>query len=180
MDYLSLSAPKVLIARFLLEARLSSPGSISGHQVEQAKLGMGGRPPDGGRVNVQEVLRARLADLLLLCRDLNKDEERVCRCRYGTTAGAELYTAIRRLCDLREGDGEDVADMNPRDPGGAPMTGYVAVTGQRGRFPNYEEIGRQLGLTAVQVRTLLYSARAKIATAIKWRAFAAAQEAAYE
>lgn len=180
LDLANLTAPKVLISRYLLQARLSSPGSLSGHQVEQARLGLGGRPPDGGRINTQDELRARLADLLLLCRDLNKDEERVCRQRYGTTAGVEQYSAVRRLCDLREGDGEDVADTQPRTPEGQPMPGFVGVRGRRCCYPSYAEVGAELGMQAGQVRSLLDSARAKISTSIRWRAFAASQEARYE
>lgn len=173
-------AARVLVVRYRLEAVISTPGSISGHQAEQARIGLGGRPPDGGRLNSQEVLRAKLADMLLLCRDLNGLEESCCRTRYAGAAGTIGYSAIRRLCDLQEGDGEEVADVRPRDYDGRPMDGYVAVRGIRSRYPSYAEIGVVVGRTADQVRGILDDARGKIGKAIRWRAFAAAQEASYD
>jgi hypothetical protein len=180
LQYADLTPTSVLVSRFLLEAQLSSPGSISGHQLRQAQGGLGGRPPDGGRLNLQDELHARLGDLLLLCRDLNALEQRVCRARYGTTSGVEYYTRLRRPCDMRDGDGEDVIDARPTDPDGKPIEGFVRTRGPKGRFPDFDEIAAQLGLERRVVRSAVETARSKIATAIKWRAFAAATEAAYE
>lgn len=180
LDFADLTPTKVLVSRFLLEAQLSSPGSISGQQLQQARDGLGGRAPDGGRLNLQDELRSRLGDLLLLLRDLNAIEQRVCRARYGTTSGVEYYTRVRRPCDLREGDGEDVVDFRPTDPEGKPIEGFVRTRGPKCRFPDFGEIAEQLGLERRVVKAAVESARSKIATAIQWHAFAAATEAAYE
>lgn len=180
MDLNELTPARILLARYVLEARLTSPGSTSGHQAERLRAGLGGAPQEGGRVNVSELLRARLADLLLLCRGLSEAEEKVCRARYAAAAGVLPYTAIRRLADMRDGDGEEVADVRPHDLDGKPMDGYVQVRGLRTRYPSNAEIAQKLGLTARQVQRHLEDARAKIAESIRWHAYMHAQQARYE
>lgn len=170
---------QLLRARYMLEDRLASPGSVSGHQQEQMRSGLGGRPPDGARTNVAEVLRAEFGDLLLLMRDLTVIEQKVCRLRYGTVAGVETHEALRRAEDVLEGDGEVVVDAKPKDLDGVPMNGWVRTRGLRSRYPSNFEIGQELGLSARQVQRHLEDARSKIETAKRWRLFADAQESRY-
>lgn len=184
MNYAQLTPPKVLILRYFLESQLAAAASITGRQAERAELGLTGPPPDGGRVNVQEVLRARLADFTILCRDLSELEQAICRARYGSYGGTEGYRVVKRLCDVpdllippdgnarRRGDGEELSDLRPTDPEGKPLAGWVEVSGVRARLPSYTEIGDLLGFTPGQVRGILQSAREKILTAIQWRWFA--------
>lgn len=179
MELDELTPARVLLLRYMIDSQLTAPGSISGHQADRLRSGLGGAPQDGGRVNGQEALHAKLGDLLLLCRGLSPLEERVCRLRYGAAAGSLPYTLLRRLCDLREGDGEDIVDLRPQGPDGSPMPGWVTVRGVRARYPSNQEIGDKLGLTARQVQRHLEDARAKVATAIQWHRFAQMQESRY-
>lgn len=182
MNFQDLTASKVLVARYLLEGQLTAPGSLSGHQADRLRLGLIGPPSDGARPNTAEMLRARLADLLLLCRDLNSLEETACRVRYGGSGaawGTEVYRRVTRLCDLREGGGEDVASLKPKAPGGEPLgRGWAEVVGVRARRPSFEEVGAVCGCSPRQAARALGVARAKIGTAIKWRSFMQSQEAA--
>lgn len=180
MNFQDLTASKVLVARYLLEGQLTAPGSLSGHQADRLRLGLVGPPSDGARPNTAECLRARLADLLLLCRDLDHLEEAACRARYGGVGaawGTEVYKRVTRLCDIREGSGEDVASMKPKSPGGAPLgRGWAEVVGVRARRPSFEEVATVCGCSPRQAARALGVARSKIDTAIKWRAFMQAQE----
>lgn len=183
MEFAELTPSRVLLLRYMLMDRLTAPGSIGGHQADRLRSGLGGRPPDGGRPNTAETMRAHLADLLLLCRDLNRTEELCCRMRYGATAtaGSVTYEALRRVGDLHEGDGEDVIDVHPRDLGGQPMGDeWVRVRGRRSRLPSHREIAQLLAdqgvlnadgqpMTSGAVERRLRDASAKIATAIKAR-----------
>lgn len=182
MELDELTPARVLLLRYMLLDRLTAPGSISGHQADRLRSGLGGRPPDGGRPNTAETMRARLADLLLLCRDLNRTEELCCRMRYGATAvaGSVTYTLLRRLCDLREGDGEEIVDLRPQGPDGSPMPGWVTVRGVKARYPSYGEIAQRLALDGVcnsdgqpmtpgAVERRLRDASAKISWAIRAR-----------
>lgn len=175
MEWAEISPGKLLMLRYMLEGQLGAPGSTSGHQAERLRVGLAGAP-QGVRSDTADRVRSELADALLLCRGLNALEERVCRLRYGASEGLSSYEAIRRLADLREGDGEEIADTRPHAPDGTPLDGYVAVRGVRARFPAYETIGQRLGLTPGQVRMHLDTARAKIAEAQKWRRLMQAQE----
>lgn len=176
VEWTDISPGKLLLLRYMLEGQLGAPGSISGHQVERLRVGLGG-PPQGVRNDAVDRVRSELADALLLCRGLNELEERVCAQRYGASDGVSTYDAIRRLADLRDGDGEEIADTRPHALDGTPLDGYVAVRGVRARFPAYETIGKRLGLTPGQVRMHLDTARAKIAEAQKWRRLMQEQEA---
>ena len=103
-----LTPARVLRARFHIEQQLSAPGSLSGYQADRLALGLSGPSGNGARSNGQDNLRARLGDLLLLCRDLTPEEETVCRLKYGAQGQIETYRRHRRPCDMRAGDGEDV------------------------------------------------------------------------
>lgn len=166
----TLTPPRVLLGRFLLEDRLSAGRSITGFQLEQAELGLSVRGSSGGGRNVAELLAARLATLTAFCVRLRAVEEKVCRARYGAVAGIVGYTAIRLLCDILEGDGEEIVDLRPKDLDGRPLQHSVQVRGVRARFPSYEEIGAAAGLTAHQVRYLLDAARSKIGRALRHKA----------
>mgnify|MGYP000944948409 FL=1 len=170
---------QILRDMFALRDRLMSPGSTSGHQGERARQGLSGPPPDGARVNTQEIMRARYGDLLLLVKDLTEVERECCRLRYGTVVGVETHEALRRAGDVLEGDGEVVVDAKPKDLDGVPMDGWVRVRGPRSRYPSFGEIARETGLTARQVQRHLEDARSKIETAKRWRLFASAQESRY-
>lgn len=176
MNLHNITPTEILVARYALESRLTAPASVSGHQEDLARLGVGGKPQDGGRINTAEIERARLADLLLLCRDLSQAEEKVCRARYGEVNGSEAYRCIRRLCDMREGDGEHVVSARAIGPDGKPLDGYVQVHGERGKRPDFGVIADSLGIKASLVRRLLTRARDKVEQARKWRAFMATQE----
>lgn len=178
LDLFELTPARVLLARYLLQAQLSSPGSIQGHQAEQLELGLAARG-GSGRTGVQDELRARLATLLLLCRDLNADEETACRLRYGAVAGCDVYTAARRPSDMREGDGEEIVALTCCDPDGELIEGHVEVRGKRARLPSYDQVGAAMGLPGHKVRSLLEDARGKVANAIRWAVFKATQEERY-
>lgn len=183
VDLDELTPSRVLLLRYMIESQLTAPGSMSGHQADRLRSGLGGAPQDGGRVNGQEALHAKLGDLLLLCRDLNRVEERVCRLRYGATAGSVTYEALRRVGDLREGDGEDIVDLRPRDIEGRSVGAeWVRVRGRRSRLPSHHEIAQLLAdqgvcsadggpMTSGAVERRLRDASAKIATAIRARAW---------
>lgn len=169
VDWLTdLRPADVLLGRYHLEDRLTATRSIGGLQLEQAELGLAGpRSGNGGRINVQEVLQTRLCDLVLLCRGLSTRQEQVCRLRYAAVAGAVMYTAIRALSDLFEGDGEDIVSLKALDPEGRRIAGAVVVQGIRARYPGYDEIGREVGLNSHQVRGLLDEGRGRIAAEIR-------------
>lgn len=181
MDISPDSTPaQILRALYALQDRLMSPGSTGGHQVERAQQGLGGPPPDGARVNVQELLRARYGDLLLMARDLTQAERECCRLRYGSVVGVEERTHVRRSGDVLEGSGEVIVDAKPVDLDGVLMDGWVRTRGPQARYPSFSEIGAALGLSARQVQRHLEAAREKVETAKRWRLFAHAQEARYE
>lgn len=121
-----------------------SPGSASGHQMERVQQGLSEPPPDGARVNTQELLRASYGDLLLMVKDLTPIEQKVRRLRYSTVAGVETYEALRRAGDVLEGDGEVVVDGKPKDLDGVPMAGCVRTRGPRSRYPGLGEIAQEL------------------------------------
>lgn len=161
LDYSQLTPQRVLVLRYQLEDRLMSPGSMSGHQAERMRQGLGGAPPDGARPNTTESERAKLADLVLLCKGLTIAEELVCRARYGSTSGSREYKRLRRSSDMREGDGEQIT--NPRPDGFADM---VEVTGREARFPSWAEVASAVGGTQFAVKHTLNRARTKIALAL--------------
>lgn len=172
MEALLLDPPspaKILSLRFALEAALSAPGSLSGPMLEALQAGLGGARPDGARRNAQENLRARLADLTLLCRGLSPEQERVCRLRYGEPGQPRPYRRLRRLGDILEGDGEELVSLKPTGPSGEPMPGWAEVSGWRAELPSYAAIGATMGLSPGQVRGILDRARSRIAREIRRR-----------
>ena len=172
MEALFLDPPspaKILSLRYALEAALSAPGSLSGPMLEALQAGLGGSRPDGARRNTQEDLRARLADLTLFCRALSPEQERVCRLRYGEPGQPKPYTRLRRLCDIREGDGEEISSLRPQGPDGEALPGWAEVSGWRAELPSYQDIGQAMGLTPGQVRGILDRARSRIAREIRRR-----------
>ena len=165
----TLSPAQLLTLRFYLEASLASPGSLSGPLLDALQAGLGGARPDGARRNTQELLRARLADLTLFCRVLSPQQERACLLRYGRPGQSKPYRRLRRLCDIREGDGEEVASLRPTGPDGERLEGWAEVRGYRAELPSYQDIGAAMGLTPGQVRGLLDKARGRIAREIRHR-----------
>lgn len=155
---LDLSPTKVLVLRYQLEERLCSPGSLSGHQAELLRQGLGGAPPDGARPNTAEAERAKLADLVLLCRHLTPREEQACRARYSGSIGVETYKRLRRPCDMRDGDGEEV--INARPEGHQDL---VEVQGRKASFPSWQEVAERLRMPWATARYLVRSGQAKIA-----------------
>jgi hypothetical protein len=162
----TLSPAQVLTLRYSLESSLASPGSLSGPMLE---AGMGGARPDGARRNTQEDLRARLADLTLFCRGLSPQMELACRLRYGKPGQPRPYRRLRRLCDIRDGDGEELLSLKPTGPDGEPMPGWAEVSGYRAELPSYNDIGAVMGLSPGQVRGILDRARSRIAREIRRR-----------
>ena len=152
---------QVLRSRFHLEQQLSAPGSLSGYQADRLQMGLSGPSGNGARSNGQDTLRAKLGDLLLLCRGLTPEEEKVCRLKYGTQGQIETYRRHRRPCDMQQGDGEEVIAVKTE------YDGYVEVEGKRSRYPVREQIAASAGMTARQVKSRLSSAHSKIADAIK-------------
>lgn len=172
-----LTAPRVLRATAVLRAQLEAPGSTAGIIAERAKQGLAtrgeGYQGDGGSVQ-----RAKLAWLLGLTRDLSEVEARACAVRYGSRGERVGYEELRRTGDLREGDGDEVVDLHPRDHDGNPLGAeWVKVRGTRERKPSFAEVGAALGLTARQAQRHLEAARSKIEQAIAWRLMMAEQEA---
>ena len=156
-----LTPARVLRARFHIEQQLSAPGSLSGYQADRLAMGLSGPSGNGARSNGQDTLRAKLGDLLLLCRDLTPEEENVCRLKYSMQGQIETYRRHRRPCDMRPGDGEDVINAKTEHEG------FVEVEGKRAQFPILGDIAAQVGLTKRQVRARLSSAASKITSAIK-------------
>ena len=154
---------QVLRARFHLEQQLSAPGSMSGYQADRLQMGLSGPSGNGARSNGQDNLRARLGDLLLLCRDLTPEEETVCRLKYGAAGTIETYRRHRRPCDIRQGDGEEVIAVKTEHDG------YVEVEGKRSKYPVLEVVAKQSGLTVDQVRRRLGNATRKIKEASEAR-----------
>lgn len=165
----TLSPAQLLTLRFSLEASLASPGSLSGPMLEALQAGLGGARPDGARRNTQEDLRARLADLALFCRGLSPQMELACRLRYGEPGRPKPYRKLRRLCDIREGDGEEVASLRPTGPDGERLEGWAEVSGYRTELPSYQDIGLAMGLTPGQVRGVLDRSRSRISREIRRR-----------
>ena len=165
----TLSPAQVLTLRYSIESSLVSPGSLSGPMLEALQAGLGGSRPDGARRNAQENLRAKLVDLTLLCRALSPEQEEACRRRYGQPGLTRPYRRRRRLCDIREGDGEEIASLKPTGPDGEPLPGWCEVSGWKAEIPSYQAIGQAMGLTPGQVRGLLDKARGRGAKAIRQR-----------
>lgn len=178
MDWQNLDPPKALRLRYVLEDRLVAPGSTSGLIAERCRLGLATREPYQG--DGAASVRADLADLLLVCRDLTPLEQRVCRLRYGSAAGSVTYEAARKIDELREGDGEEIIDLRPTSPDGSPMAGWVRVRGIKTRVLTYQEIAEQMAAEGVlnadgqlmthgAVKRALWDASTKVATAIRAR-----------
>lgn len=170
----------MLRARYLLESRLTSAGSTSGIVAERARLGLATRPDGGYQGGGGDTVRQELAWLLGLCRGLSQTEERVCRVRYSTPAGSVGYERLVRVGDMREGDGEDIVDVRPKDLDGNPQDGWVLVRGVRSRLPSYQEVAHHLAeqgmrnadgqpMSSGAVEKVLRVASEKIAIAIRAR-----------
>ena len=149
----------VLRARFHIEQQLSAPGSLSGYQADRLAMGLSGPSGNGARSNGQDNLRAQLGDLLLLCKDLTAQEEQVCALKYGAAGTVESYRRMRRTCDIRQGDGEDVVK--------AHSDGWSEVSGKHARYPILSLIASHSGLSERKARRLLEIAQSKIAHRIK-------------
>lgn len=147
---------QVLRARFHLEQQLSAPGSLSGYQADRLAMGLSGPSGNGARSNGQDTLRAKLGDLLLLCRDLTPEEENVCRLKYSMQGQIETYRRHRRPCDMRPGDGEDVINAKTEHEG------FVEVEGIQARTADDGKIAKLLRISVRQVNSRLREARAKI------------------
>lgn len=174
---------RVLLGRFALEAMLSSAPSASGRQIDALREGT--QPNrDGWRGDALERRRQQYADLVLLTKDLNADELRVCRYRYGCTAGVESYRRLVTKWNLSDAM-EYQCEVPIKEV--AENADLCVVEGMRARLPGFQEISAALRgtdadspYTPRQVKRLLESARQKVATAIKWRGFMSAIEERYE
>lgn len=197
-----MSPAKVLLCRFSLEAMLSSAPSASGRQIDALREGT--QPnKHGWRGDALERKRQQYADLVLLTKDLNPEELRICRYRYGCTAGIERYERIVTAHDLEDAERWQGETMLPGRMGAVPDNPDLRkVVGTRARLPDFQEIARvmsrpdcvpfcnglmhELGCiwpeptTSRQVKRLLESARAKVAWQIRARAFQDAMEAGHE
>ena len=151
-----LTPARVLRARFHIEQQLSAPGSLAGYQADRLAMGLSGPSGNGARSNGQDNLRAQLGDLLLLCRDLTPEEEKVCRLKYGMSGQIETYRRHRRPCDMRAGDGEDVINAKTEHDG------FVEVEGKQARTADDRKIAKLLQISARQVNSRLREVRAKI------------------
>ena len=151
-----LTPARVLRARFHIEQQLSAPGSLSGYQADRLQMGLSGPSGNGARSNGQDTLRAKLGDLLLLCRDLTPEEENVCRLKYSLRGQIETYRRHRRPCDMRPGDGEDVINAKTEHEG------FVEVEGIQARTADDRKIAKLLEISVRQVNSRLRAARAKI------------------
>lgn len=153
---------RVLLGRFALEAMLSSAPSPSGPQLDALRNGTTPNR-DGWRGDALERRRQQYADLVLLTKDLSTEEMRVCRLRYGCTAGVEQYQrlvtkwnlsdAMQHQCEVPT---KEVAD-NPD---------LCVVEGTRARLPGYQEIARAVGISERQVKSRLDGAAAKVRRSI--------------
>lgn len=159
MDHSQLTPARVLRLRYQIAQQLSAPGSLSGYAADRLARGLAG--PSGGSAGSdgQERLRAQLGDLLLLCKDLTAQEEQVCALKYGAAGTVESYRRMRRTCDIRQGDGEDVVK--------AHSDGWSEVSGKHARYPILSLIASHSGLSERKARRLLEIAQSKIAHRIK-------------
>lgn len=143
-DLEDLTPARVLKSRYILESRLTAPGSTSGIVAERARLGLATRPTEGYQGDGAAGVRAELCWLLGLCTDLTSREERVARAFYGSTGGQVTYERLIRTADLEEGSGEDVIDISPRDLDGNLLVGWIKVRGIKARLPTYAEAAAAL------------------------------------
>lgn len=184
-----LTPGRVLRARYVLAQRLESPGSTSGLVAERARQGLATRPADGYQGDGAATTRAELAYLLGLMRDLSAAEERACAIRYGSVGEQVGYETARMVGNLREGDGEEITSLRPKDMDGKPLgEGWVTVRGVRERRPSYAEVAQAMAaqgwrngddqpMTSGAVEKLLRTASEKVATAIRARLMMAMLEA---
>lgn len=175
-DLRTLDVARVLRELCLDEGRLEAPGSTSGLVAERLRQGLATREAYQGEG--QAGIRARLADRLLLMRDLTPAEEAACRIRYTGVAGHTTYERTIRVADLQEGSAEEVVDPHPRDMDGKPLGGeWIRVRGIKVRMPSYQEVAQEMAargyrtadgepMTQWAVQRLLRSASEKIRTAI--------------
>lgn len=171
----------VLLARFALEAQLASAPSASGRQIDALREGT--QPnKHGWRGDALERRRQQYADLVLLTRDLNPEELRVCRYRYGCTAGIERYERIVSTADMADAERWQGETMLPGRLGAvADNPDLRKVVGTRARLPDFGQIAGVVPETTPRmVKRLLESARAKVAWQIKVRAFQGEIEDRYE
>lgn len=163
----------------VLRARIEAPGSTFGLVAERCKLGLATRDAyQGGGGDVQ---REELAWLLGLTRDLTAAEERAAAIKYGSTGEIVGYEQVKRFDAVREGDGEEIISLHPRDLDGQPCgEGWVRVRGVKERRPSYAEIAAAMAaegwlngdgqrMTHGAVKRLLDQACAKIEQARRAR-----------
>lgn len=182
-----LTPAKVLRSRYVLAQRIEAPGSTSGLVAERCKLGLATSGPyQGGGGDLQ---RAELTWLMGLCRDLTPAEERACAIKHGSTGVPVGYERVKRFEDIKEGDGEEIISLHPKDLDGKPCgEGWVRVRGVSERRLTYAEVAAamaregwrnadDLPMSAGAVKRLLEQASSKVATAIRARLALAMLEA---
>lgn len=150
------SPASVFVLRYALEARLASSPSASGPQIDRLRQGT---TPSGGSDSLERV-RIDYADLCRRCKGLTEEEERVCRLRYGSAVGTEVYErwiGSHNLEDAEKWQGEVL--LGDKDPANPELR---KVLGVRARWPSYGEIGGEVGLSERQVKARLASAADRV------------------
>jgi hypothetical protein len=128
-DLHELTPSQVLRERFELEAAFASTPSASGPQLEAAHTRILGHGHNGSRGDGMEERRIRFMDLLVLTRGLKREDVEVCRLKYRTLAKLVPYDKLRRLSDVRTGDGETITATQVQDENGEPLPGWAMVRG---------------------------------------------------
>lgn len=156
---------------------------------ERAKLGLATRPEGGYQGGGGDHVRQELTWLLGLTRDLTPGEERAAAVKYGSAGEQVGYEQVKRFDDVREGDGEEITSLHPKDLDGRPCgEGWVRVRGVKERRPTYAEVAEAMAregwrnaddqpMSPGAVKRLLETACSKVATAIKARLMMAMLEA---
>ena len=127
----------VLMTRFALEAELTCVPSRTGEQCEAL------------REQRQELGGGRMAkliayqDLILLTKDLTSDELRICRLRYGCTAGIEDYQRLVSKWNLQDAM-QHQCETPIREVAENPD--LCVVTGTRARLPDFQQIADALSV----------------------------------
>lgn len=124
-----LTPAQILRERFDLEAVFSATPSASGAQLEAVQTRILGQGHNGSRVDAMEERRIRYMDLLVLTKGVKRADVDICRLKYRTLARLVPYDKLRRVGDVRDGDGETVISTQPKDDKGEPLPGWVLVRG---------------------------------------------------